>query len=518
MQLVILHYHLNRGGVTSVVENQLRSLALLDPQDRPTRVAVVYGGRAAAWNRDLAQVLPFECSLISVPQLEYDHLSTREGQLYKSLQPLLDQFQRDSTVLHVHNHSLGKNVEMAAVLCRLADEGWRLLLQIHDFAEDLRPANYQHLLSQADSKEELQGQLYPQAAQIHYAVLNQRDRQVLATAGIAEERLHLLPNPVKPPSDLIDVQQVQAAKAELVRSLRLPAEHRIVLYPVRAIRRKNLGEILLWSLLVEDATFVVTLAPLNPQEQATYQRWVEFAAELQLPVQFDIASKTELSFEATYAASDAIITTSVAEGFGMVYLEASLVGRPLVGRRLPGVCQDFLAAGMQFPGLAATMSIPANASDFQAYQRSHLRLIEDLRTAYGLPNTDATELTAADPAFSGDTIDFGRLESTQQKSFLRRVKAEANLRSTLRELNPKVEMIRAVADTAPGDFDRTLANNRRVVAENYSLEVIGRQLSGIYQEVLASGLQSAACDPAIAVAILHRFVQPKQLFPIRLES
>jgi len=511
MQLVILHYHLNRGGVTSVIENHLRALALLAPHEGPTRVAIVYGGRAAAWNHEVTQQLPFECSLVAVPGLEYDHLRSSTGSLHEALQPVLDEFDRDQTVLHIHNHSLGKNAAIAPLVCRLADAGWRLLLQIHDFAEDLRPTNYGHLLSAADSAQELHNRLYPQAAQIHYAVLNRRDDQILTQAGIAAEQLHLLPNPVKAPHQVAEQQPAAAFKAELKKSLDVPTSHQLILYPVRAIRRKNLGELLLWSLLVENATFIVTLAPLNPQELATYEQWVEFAHALQLPVQFDSGSRCELPFEAVYASSDAIITTSVAEGFGMVYLEASLAGKPLVGRSLPGVCDDFLAAGMQFPGLAEEMVLPSTEIDIEQLQQTQARCTQQLRTAYGLPpETAAAAKTHASP-FAGDTVDFGRLELSQQQSLLRRVKNEAELRSVLRKLNPHVQ--RQVPAT---EFQRTLENNRQVIAENYSMVVIGEKLSEVYRQVLASPQQSAASRPEIAQAILNHFVHPSQLFPIRL--
>ncbi|NOZ39337.1 MAG: glycosyltransferase family 4 protein [Planctomycetes bacterium] len=515
MQLVILHYHLNRGGVTTVVENHLRSLALLKPEERPSRVAIVYGGRAAAWNESVAQELPFECSLIGVPELEYDQLRESESPLYDALQTVLQSFDRDSTVLHVHNHSLGKNAAMAPVVCRLADEGWRLLLQIHDFAEDLRPANYQHLLDKADSVEQLRGQLYPQADQIHYAVLNQRDRQIMAQAGIDDERLHLLPNPVRAPQHLPDARQVAASKVELMQALGVSASHRLVLYPVRPIRRKNLGELLLWSLLAGDTTFALTLAPLNSQERTAYQQWVEFATELNLPIQFEVANKTDLPFEEIYTAADAIITTSVAEGFGLVFLEASLAGRQLVGRSLPSVCNDFEAAGMQFPGLAETMAIPVDEIDLEELRLSAARRIDQLRAAYGLPLQEQAASPQSEAVFAGDMVDFGRLELSQQRSFLRRVKTEADLRKTLRALNPTVQSIGALSGE---DLKQTITNNCRVIAQHYSPEVIGEKLGSVYRALLASCPSRVACEPALAGAILDRFVHPSQLFPIRLES
>ena len=515
MELVILHYHLNRGGVTSVVENHLRSLALLSAEDRPERVAIVYGGRAAAWNHDVADELPFQCSLMAVPELEYDHLGTSSRPLYDALQAVLTRFDRDATILHIHNHSLGKKADVAPAVCRLAEERWHCLLQVHDFAEDLRPDNYRLVLSGADSSEAAQRRLYPQAAHLHYAVLNQRDREILHEAGVSDERLHLLPNPVRIPHELPGEQQVDDARRELTRALQLPTDHRFVLYPVRPIRRKNLGEFLLWSLLAENTTFALTLSPLNPQEQVSYQEWVDFATELQLPIEFEVANRTGVPFELVYAAADAIVTTSVAEGFGLVYLEASLARRPLVGRNLPGVCSDFIAAGMQFPGLSETMAIPSDSIDVNEVKQSHARRIEQLRQAYGMTPLGTADIAAEEELFAGDTIDFGRLESGQQQRFLRQLKTDATLRSTMQRLNPSVQTLEENGD---GQFESIFTSNREVIAANYSPEVIGRQLAEIYRQALASTPNSVECEPAIARAILDRFVHPSQLFPIRLQS
>lgn len=197
MNLAILHYHLNRGGVTRVIENQLASLdAALDPAE-PWRVALVYGGRREGFKEDLHERLKsIRLSLHEVPPLDYDDAREEDGQtaedLYRQLTSVLDalQFTPPQTVLHVHNHSLGKNRQLPPAVWRLAEDGHAVLLQIHDFAEDFRAENYRHI------GEPTPQALYPQAEGIHYAVLNGRDHEVLQEAGTEAGRLHLLPNPV----------------------------------------------------------------------------------------------------------------------------------------------------------------------------------------------------------------------------------------------------------------------------------------------------------------------------------
>ena len=512
MHLVILHHHLNRGGVTSVIENHLRSLATLPKAERPSRVTIVYGGRHAAWNAQLADELPFECSLVVVPEIEYDNFRTNSRNLLDALQAFLRSQERESTVLHFHNHSLGKNGQLASAIGRIADEGWRMVLQVHDFSEDLRPANYQHQIQQAGTIKQVQRELYPQAEQIRYTVLNHRDLQVLQAAGIVHDRLHLLPNPVPIQNCLPSRKQQATWKLQLAHDLELPTSHSFVLYPVRPIRRKNIGELLLWSLLAKNATFALTLAPLNPLEQRAYQHWVELARTLELPVRFEIARQTDLEFPEVYAVADAIITTSVAEGFGLVYLEAALAQKPLVGRNLPSVCQDFESAGMTFPGLSPEMEIPSDQVDLADVQHTHQQHLTRLQEAYGFPAKAAARASSEHSPFSGASIDFARLDLAQQSKLLKRVKTEAPLREILRELNPHVTRI-GVAD----DLQATCARNCQVIAENFSPPIIGKKLADLYRSLLTCKPTEVIRQPDIARLVLGSFVHPNQLFPIRLE-
>ena len=120
MDLVILHYHLNRGGVARVIENHLRAIAQASLDTRPSRVVVAYGGRAIHWNGDFADQLPFPVEFAVLPALDYDSHRTDAEDLRASLCRFLEEKEcsSDETVLHVHNHSLGKNCELPETLLK----------------------------------------------------------------------------------------------------------------------------------------------------------------------------------------------------------------------------------------------------------------------------------------------------------------------------------------------------------------------------------------------------------------
>ena len=217
MNIAIVHYQLNRGGVTQVIFNHLHALDRILSGEQ-WQVAVFFGGRHDAWLGDLESLENLDVSFHVIPQLDFDDYHQAPPIDAETLSHAIRQELRDrgfdprETVIHAHNHSLGKNLALPGALIDLAQTGFSLLLQIHDFAEDYRAANFRYLLSaahQARSVAHLNGRsesdvpsevdaalCYPQASQIHYAVINSRDAAVLKTAGVTDSRLHMIANPV----------------------------------------------------------------------------------------------------------------------------------------------------------------------------------------------------------------------------------------------------------------------------------------------------------------------------------
>ena len=312
MRVAVVHYHLRKGGVTRVIASALEALdgriggavvlSSTQPEERLAQPSAVvpepaYTGEASAGaarrRRDALRAAAIR-ALGGPPDL-----------------------------WHIHNHCLGKNVNFPEALKGLLEDGTPALLQIHDFAEDGRPGNYR---AQAVPFEEgvFRGRaatLYPDAPQIGYAVLNGRDGAILRRAGLQSGRLFNLPNPVT-----ANPLQATAARG---------AGRPLVLYPTRAIRRKNLGELLLMAAVFPQYRFGTTLAPKNPEWASVHDGWVQVARETGLDVGFALGERPGASFEGLLGEAAAVVTTSVGEGFGLAFLEPWLFGRPLCGRDLP---------------------------------------------------------------------------------------------------------------------------------------------------------------------------------------
>jgi hypothetical protein len=523
MQLAILHYHLNPGGVARVVQNHLLALSAGDAAELPERVVLLHGGRADQWpHQQLARQLPFRLDTVTVPGLDYDgenapELRGRSDRLVETIRQRLGDAgcAQETTLLHWHNHALGKNVAVPVAVAQLARSGYRMLLQIHDFAEDFRPDNYRSLHAALVPRvaPSLAEALYPQSSGIHYAVLNDRDRQVLARAGVARDRLHLLPNPV---AEIGAMPAASMARKEARLALEIPAHARLITYPVRGIRRKNLGEMLLASAVATDAWFHVTIAPKNRLERASFDRWQAFAKGLDLPCRFGAPPGGAIPFELAMAASDMLMTCSVAEGFGMAFLECWLAGRPLVGRDLPEITSDFRAVGVDLGQLLTSVSIPADWVDQAAVASQIVQLARQSFGRYGLQAPEDSELLSrCGQLLQGSTLDFALLPRAQQREIIARVRRDTGLRQRLLQLNPGLEFS-AARLTGPV-VETLIESNARVVRRHYSLSTIGSHLASIYAQIGQAGPNTVLTGLSDGPSILSSFLRLDRLHAIRLQ-
>ncbi len=478
MRIVIVHYHLRPGGVTRVIAHAATEL-----MTRGVSVAVLAGG-------DLPGDFP--CPVRQVPALAYDEGDApadplalhrqMEAAAHEALEGRVD-------LWHIHNHSLGKNLALPVVVSKLAEAGQKLLLQIHDFPEDFRGYNYRRLRDFIPV-DQFAETLYPQAAHVQYSVLNGRDRRFLSRAGVPDEGLHLLPNPVwVPESATEDIPDWP---------------YRLWLYPTRAIRRKNIGEWLLWSALADSEDhFATSLAPENPRERQRYRGWVRLAQACNLPVSFDLATRTQLSFATLLRSAYCLGTTSVAEGFGMAFLEPWLLDRPVAGRNLPEITRDFESSGVALSHLYNRLPVPLDWFDPGEITTRLRRALTRLYADYRLPPPRESEFQRAWNAWVKDNqIDFGCLDEDLQAKVIRHLCRHPESRKVLSRSRLTVA------------GEGVIAQNRRVIQEQYSLPAYGERLMAIYQGLVQSSpgpVSGLNCEK-----LLRAFLQPERLNLLRL--
>jgi len=476
LRVAVVHYHLRPGGVTTVIRRAVESLA-----GRAARLAVLVG-KAGASDWPVCGVLGLDYTR-GAPRVDGTQLAARLRQAARRA------LGADPDVWHFHNHALGKHPALADAVARLAAEGRRLLLQIHDFAEDGRPANYRRLCGAAGPAGAARA--YPSGAHVHYAVLNSRDRACLMAAGLPVGRAHLLPNPV--------IAETAAAGLSA-----RPGSGRTWLYPTRAIRRKNLGEFLLWAALApREDRFVVTLAPTQPADRRRYRAWRALARRLRLPVEFEAGLRAEADPRAMMRGAWAVVTTSVAEGFGLAFLEPWLCGRPLVGRDLPEITADMKAMGLEFPALYEQLLVPLRWIGRKELRATLAAAMEQSYAAYGRRLRDADVDAAMAAMIRGARVDFGRLDETRQAAVIARVVASRRARACVAPPALAPEKVSAA----------TIRRNAAAVRRHFSLAHYGDHLWRIYQRLART--EPGALTALDSQLLLDRFLAPERFNLLR---
>ncbi len=426
LKIAIVHYHLNPGGVTRIIQSQIQSL-----KSDTTKIKIICGfcpDPEQYRQAGIELIINNELNYIYPESISADKLS----HIYKSLNDFFRKVINKDEIIHFHNLNLAKNPVATKVISDMASEGYFVVNHIHDFAED-RPQNWDFIKKVIEEhfKANLRNILYPDLSNYLVAVLNSFDLDRIKENGINEKRRFLLPNPVGfLPGKDINNKHLCASKIR--QKLNLKAGKKIITYPVRVIRRKNIGEFILLSTLFKtEAHWLVTLPPKNPIEIKPYEKWKIFCRKERIPVNFEVGLSVE--FNDLIYASDFCITTSIREGFGMVFIEPWLFGTPVIGRDIPYVTKDLKKLGMNFSGF---------------YQNMHI---------------------------DKDNIDFIDLSMEDQMEYIHRVNGSDAKKQDLMMMNPILNnFFQSVSN-------KIISNNVKVIKENFSLERYKERLYAIYQ-------------------------------------
>lgn len=458
MNIVFIHYHLKTGGVTTVLRQQVETL-----QDS-CRVLVLTGTPPES---------DFPAETCVIDGLGYDDPSRKtpapEDVANSISETIHSHFGGTCDIVHIHNPTLAKNRSFLKILSALQQNGLALFLQIHDFAEDGRPLMYFQ-------------EAYP--ADCHYGVINSRDYRLMIRAGLKPEGLHRVFNTVSP----IDFP-----------SLKTPTADRI-LYPVRAIRRKNIGEAILVSLFFKNReTLAITQPPNSPADFPGYESWKRFVDANSLNVAFEAGMTRD--FAELVQTSRFLITTSITEGFGFSYLEPWLVDKLLWGRKLPEVCADFESNGIRLDHLYTNLKVPLNWIDPEKLYLNWSACVRKNIALFHYPLDDKEIRASFEALTANDKVDFGVLNEHFQKKIISKVITGKAAAEQLLRLNPFL--------VAPGEVsnpDQLIENNRRNVQKHYNRTIYKKVLMEVYRRVAKVKIRHRIDK----MALLKHFLNLKQ--------
>jgi glycosyltransferase involved in cell wall biosynthesis len=435
MEIVIGHYHLHPGGVTKIIDSQIKSLR----QNYPELPVKIVCGHAE--NEQLYQ--EENVPVIINSQLNYlaeNYNSDELGKILEELKSFFVSQLSEESILHFHNPNLGKNPLVAYCLYELAKDGYRVFNHAHDFAED-RPQNMEFIREVLENGlgADIKEIMYPeQFTNYRFGVINSFDKERLIESQIPEDRITHLPNPVGIPEETEKLDR-ETCRKEIKEIFGIDSEKKIVTYPVRVIRRKNIGELILLSeLFRHEAVFLVTLAPKNPVEIEPYKEWKSFCAENQFDnILFEVAGS--IDFNVLMKGSDFCITTSIREGFGMAFMEPWLYHTPVIGRNIDYIVKDFFEVGLSFPNNYDKLIVPDKDSDFK------------------------------------------NLSEKEQKCVINKIISDSEAKEAFFSYNKHLKHLLAEINS------KTIENNRKLIVDNYSFKNYGKKLLETYQGFSGSG-------------------------------
>lgn len=421
-----MHHHFRPGGVRRVIELATPHLVAHWPER--VRSVVLATGEAPerAWLRAFRQRLA-KTPVRVVVQPAFGYLSELawdreklQARVRDGIRQLLRKVLFDECLVWAHNLGLGRNLYLArelTVACHAG--GIPLIAHHHDWWFENR---WHHLRAMRQrgfrTLPAVARAVLPGSPRICHAAINQADARVLQKhfPGLAG----WLPNPVEtaatPPA-----ARVQAARSWL--SDELGDQAPVWLLPCRLLRRKNIAEALLLARWLRPEGWLVTTGSVSSTEERAYAHALEAAAQthgwrLRLGILHHDESRKP-SVGELLAASEAVVLTSLQEGFGLPFLEAAAARRPLLARRLPNIAPDLARFGFQFPYSYREVRVDPCLFDWPSEHERQARLFGQWKS--GLPRAAAR--LAGKPALLAAgkepcPVPFSRLTLTAQLEVL----------------------------------------------------------------------------------------------------
>ena len=469
MRLVVFHYHLLPGGVTDVIVESLRAVTAYRSDIHHVRLVCGREENTEQVVERLEEIGP-PVDVDVIEELDYtspaESASVALDRERVIRDVLRNRYCEDTDFWWVHNYHVGKNPSFTLALCSLAAEPDTppMLLHIHDFPEDGRYENLAYI-------ERIAGRSpYPAAPHVHYAVINEADRRLLAGTEIPSDHIHLLVNPAP---DMSEPDQARPSRDRLAAGLaayasdtgqQFDTDAPILLYPVRTIRRKNILEAALLARLAGEINLVVTLPGISDSERP-YSELVEYAYAHHLALGVWGIGRQEhrygLSFEDMTLGADGIVSTSILEGFGLLYVNALRWQVPLFARRLP-ILTGIESVFDGYPvGLYDRIEVPTSTPSIRS-------MTPYLRMRYG-ERLDAIELTLPNGArrtlerqleelLSSASVDYAFLPPQMQLTVLADLGDEGFCAEVAELNNRVVASLQTTLDGAPVDRSDQIAS------------------------------------------------------------
>jgi glycosyltransferase involved in cell wall biosynthesis len=490
IHLGIGHYGIGfKDGVNTVISRNVRALLEIDPE-----MKITLFGKLSPEYRDFIKPVPEKLEYLNIdefnPEAEKGRIREKsivEQQVHDyvwqgtNIVEILVEKLKDMDVVMTENLGIGidPSVTYAFYLytqyCHTSREPKRFIYRFHDFVQQ-RPVNFKNVKKFYESRFGIMPHwhsvLYPAFPNIQYIAINRYDRARLFEHGIEESNVHYIPNSVDeaiiPPDD-----RGEELRRKIIQREKLDPDVRFILYPVRCVRRKNVEEAIFLTKFFNTISgknteirnhrlrgkfhLLVSIRSTSGDDAKYTDHLIEFVKNNNLPVTIGIDDLVSMEREVDsadpdkitrygvgdlYMASELVITTSILEGFGFVYVEPWILDRLVIGRSIPLITPDFQASGMKLGYLYNALIVDRH--DFKDIG------IDEPNPDRALQKRLSKILQLNDPKFVDKFIESNETSITATIKLFDREKRE-----------------------------KIIERNKEVVAEVYSKEAIGKRIYNV---------------------------------------
>lgn len=569
-----MHYHLRVAGVRAVIENTID--ALTQKLNAKAINIFIFSDYENIFSINDLKIKTskkgekIKIRKIDIRELNYNTTPAKNKteffkESYELKQRILKNIplhkcsEKNPFVLHIHGLSLGKNPRLSAAINMLAEECsvhkkplW-ILNQIHDFAENSRPEmlrNLQYCTGKRDDQFASQI-MYPCTSNVFYATINSRDIENLLMVGIPKEKIFFLPNAVDTDFfTLTSIIKKNKYKQQLIEKLKYYAhkndfvfdeKRKIVLSALKLMRRKNNIESLLllivFNYIKDEYQLLITLEGHSGRDAAYADMFKEFVKKYKLPVviglgreiisasesrRFEDGNVAEFNLVDIFALSRAVITTSILEGFGFAFVEGWLTDKPVIGRKIPYVCQDFEDNGLNLSHMYKKMWIPLNwiANPKKRIIQLYFKEANALRKKQGMRTISEKDIHKHFMKYKCKRmqnkvyIDFKELNAKMQFEIVEKILNSKHLIEELLLANPTIEKMYSILEKNPTSL---ISHNKKVVKKYYSLEAKAKRLRNIILLGNSMYLTSKSVCPISNRKVIEKYLNLDYIHPLTAE-
>ena len=325
MNILFLHYSFKEDGVTRSVLNNIKGLKELSEN-----ISFIFAGD------NFVSSIPLD--------IEKRYINWNASNLVSQIQEI----SKDADVIIIENPTIGILPKATLAFKEFSERNpnKKIIYRIHDLIDD-RPYLFEEFKKIFDNFDDI----YPTSDNVSFLTLTSFDKRRLIKKGL--KNVNVLPNSVVVSDLYTNPEKSLNLRKLFEREKIVNSNEKILTYPVRVLKRKNIEEaMLLTKILNEEGENYRLIVSISLDDD--YKKEIEILAKdyniqcsigkVSKYISFD--KKDRFTIADLYSVSDLVISTSTREGFGFAFIEPWLTGTPVIGRKLPYITEDFEVNGI----------------------------------------------------------------------------------------------------------------------------------------------------------------------------